>query len=147
MLKMRILMIHPGPDFSVHDVFVGWQEALRSLGVEVAAYNTNDRLIFYNSALIDTGKKDEHGAPIVRQAMSQEQAFQAAMQGLSHALYLNTFWPDTVLSISAFFMTAPIFALMRARRHKIVILHTESPYLPGRRSAGARAARRSELAE
>lgn len=42
---MRILMVHPlsGPDFSVHDVFTGWREALQELGAEVAVYNTNDR--------------------------------------------------------------------------------------------------------
>jgi spore maturation protein CgeB len=121
-------MVHPGPDlgFSVHDVFTGWQEALRGLGVEVAGYNLNDRLIFYSSALIDTGRKDEHGAPIVRQAMTQEQAFLAASQGLSHALYSG--WPDVVLFVSAFFMTERIFRLIKARGHKIIILHTESPY-------------------
>lgn len=45
-MLMRILMVHPGPDFSVHDldVFTGWQEAFQELGVEVAAYNLNDRL-------------------------------------------------------------------------------------------------------
>lgn len=26
---MRILIVHPGPDFSVHDVTVGWEEAFR----------------------------------------------------------------------------------------------------------------------
>ena len=38
---MRILMVHPGPDFSVHDldVFTGWREAFEELGIEVAAYN------------------------------------------------------------------------------------------------------------
>jgi hypothetical protein len=30
---MRVLIVHPGPDFSVHDlgVFTGWYEALRDL--------------------------------------------------------------------------------------------------------------------
>jgi spore maturation protein CgeB len=32
------------------------------------------------------------------------------------------------LSISAFFLTAPILQVLRQRRHKIVIMHTESPY-------------------
>jgi spore maturation protein CgeB len=83
-------------------------------------------LIFYSMALVDTGEKDEEGHQIVRQAMTQEQAWQAAIQGLTHACY--TFWPDVILSISAFFLTAPILQILRQRRHKIVILHTESPY-------------------
>lgn len=77
-------------------------------------------------ALIDSGEKDETGHPIVRQAMSEEQAFTAALQGLSHACY--TFWPDVIVIVSAFFMTAGTMALLRQRRHKIVILMTESPY-------------------
>lgn len=36
---MRILLVHPGPDFSVHDVFTGWQEGLKEAGVEVASFN------------------------------------------------------------------------------------------------------------
>jgi hypothetical protein len=38
-------MVHPGPDFSVHDVYAGWYEALQKLGCQVAGYNLNDRLL------------------------------------------------------------------------------------------------------
>ena len=119
-------MVHPGPDFSVHDVLTGWHEAFQELGIEVAVFNTNDRLIFYSQALIDTHEQDEHGLPIVKQALTQDQAYVMTMQGLSHALY--TFWPDVVMFVSAFFTTAGLFQLIRQRRHKIVLLHTESPY-------------------
>jgi hypothetical protein len=44
-VTVRVLLVHPGPDFSVHDVFVGWQEGLREAGVEVASFNFNDRLL------------------------------------------------------------------------------------------------------
>jgi hypothetical protein len=42
---MRILVIHPGPDFSVHDVYAGWVFALKQLGCQVFEYNLNDRLL------------------------------------------------------------------------------------------------------
>lgn len=130
---MRILVCHPGPDFSVHDVFAGWMDSLRKLvgPGHVMSYNLllNDRLIFYNMALIDSGEKDETGHPIVKSAMTPQQAFAAAMQGLSHAAY--TFWPDVILFVSGFFLNAGTMQLLRERRHKIVILHTESPYLAG----------------
>lgn len=124
-------MVHPGPDFSVHDLFTGWYEAFRELGVEVAPYALNDRLVFFSRALmpeIADGKDahDEFGLPIVKQAMTQDQAFSAAMEGLSHALL--TFWPDVVMFVSGFFTTAGVFALLRMRNFKIVILHSESPY-------------------
>lgn len=82
--------------------------------------------MFYSNALVDTGEKDEGGHAIVRNAMNADQVFAAALQGLSHACY--TMWPDIVLMISGFFMTAAHMELMRMRRHKIIVLATESPY-------------------
>ena len=129
---MRILLVHPGPDFSVADVYRGWADALRDLGHKVVLYNTSDRLIFYSKALLPSADadgnllKDEQGLPIVQQAMSQEQAITASMQGLTHACY--AFWPDVVLFVSGFFVPGPIFQMMHLRNHKLVLLHTESPY-------------------
>jgi hypothetical protein len=129
---MRILIVHPGPDFSVHDVHAGWQEAFQELGVEVAAYNLdlNDRLVFYSRCLMPEykdGKQvyDEQGLPIVRNALTKDAVFTLAIQGLTDACY--KFWPDVILFVSAFFTTAGLFQLLRMREHKIVILHTESP--------------------
>ena len=50
----------------------------------------------------------------------------AAMQGLSHDLY--TFWPDVVIFVSAFYTAASTLRVIKARGHKVVIIHTESPY-------------------
>jgi hypothetical protein len=128
MPEMRILIVHPlpGPDFSVHDVYVGWYEALKELGVDVAPFNLNDRLVAFSNALADTHTTDEEGRPIVKNMFTEDGVFMAALEGLSHALY--TFWPDVVLCVSGFFMTAGTMQLMRSRRHKIVMLCTESPY-------------------
>lgn len=128
---MRVLIVHPGlgPEFSVADVLRGWQGALGGLGCEVGTFNTNDRLTFYLKALIDTGVKDEDGLPIVRQAMATDEAFIAAMQGLTHACY--TFWPDVVLFISGFFLQAGMLDVLGRRGHKLVMFHTESPYQEG----------------
>jgi hypothetical protein len=40
-LEVRVLLVHPGPDFSVQDVYIGWYEALKELGVEVVPFNLN----------------------------------------------------------------------------------------------------------
>lgn len=53
-------------------------------------------------------------------------AVKMSMQGLTHAAY--TFWPDVILFVSGFFIDAGLFEVMRSRRHKLVLLHTESPY-------------------
>jgi hypothetical protein len=129
---MRFLMVHPGPDFSVADVLAGWYEALRELGVDVHVYNTNDRLLAHSSYLQlerePDGKvrRDEHGLPVVKPAFDQEQAARLAIDGLYGTLY--QYAPHVVMLVSAFFTRDETFRLMRDRRHKIVILHTEEPY-------------------
>ena len=44
---MRILAVHPGPNFSVADVHDGWVAAFRELGVPVADCNLDRRLDLY----------------------------------------------------------------------------------------------------
>lgn len=129
---MRILMVHPGPDFSVADVFNGWKKAFEKQGHQVAVFNTNDRIAFYaqNSVpdytiglqrVCETCQQ-----PPFRNAMTEEDAVTASMQGLTHDLY--AVWPHMVFFVSAFFTPAWVLDLIRQRRHKLVILHTESPY-------------------
>ena len=123
---MRILVVHPGPNFSVADVHDGWVEALRGLGCEVASFNSDDRIQFYGHALIGTGDVDESGHPLVRRAMNDADALRLAMQGVSHAAL--SMWPDAVMFVSGFFVTPGIMALLQNRRIKVVLLATESPY-------------------
>lgn len=124
-------MVHPGPEFSVADVFHGWKKAFEKQGHEVAVFNTNDRLSFYSQVSIPDYKTeqppcDECKQPVFRKAMDKEDAVVASMQGLTHDLY--SIWPHMVFFVSAFFTPAWIIDLIRQRRHKLVILHTESPY-------------------
>jgi hypothetical protein len=79
-------------------------------------------------AMIDSGTEDETGHPIVRSAMTQEQAWWAAMQGLSHEVLDKE--PDVILFISAFFTSKLTLGLLRKSRlqPKVVIIHTECPY-------------------
>lgn len=123
---MRILVVHPGPNFSVADVHDGWVEALRGLGVEVASFNSDDRIQFYGHALISTGDVDDTGHPLVRRAMNDQEALRMAMQGVSHAAF--TFWPDAVMFVSGFFVTPGLMSLLQQRRMKVILLGTESPY-------------------
>ena len=56
---MRWLVVHPGPHFSVHDLYTGWVEALRGLGEDVYTYNLGDRLSFYDATLVETGTMED----------------------------------------------------------------------------------------
>ncbi len=75
--------------------------------------------------MVNTHEFDETGHPIGR-ALVPDQITTLAMQGLTDVLY--KVWPDVVIFVSAFFTTAGMMHLIRQRRHKIVILATESPY-------------------
>lgn len=112
-------------------MFNGWKKAFEKQGHEVAVFTTNDRLSFYSQVAIPDYKTDvppcEHcKQPVYKQAMDKEDAVVASMQGLTHDLY--SVWPHMVFFVSAFFTPAWVLDLIRQRRHKLVILHTESPY-------------------
>lgn len=125
---MRWLLVHPGPNFSVADVHAGWAEALRGLGEQVMEYNLDDRLQFFDSALMPApgAMPDADGRALARKAMTREQATENAADGLMGACL--RWWPDVVLVVSAFFIPEFYFEVMRARRFRIVMLYTESPY-------------------
>jgi glycosyltransferase involved in cell wall biosynthesis len=125
---MRILVAHPGPDFSVADVHQGWVKALTKQGHQVKVYDTNHRLSFYGSAHVPdwNAEPDENGERPFVKAMDDQQAMLASMQGLSHEMY--TFWPRVVVFVSAFYTSAQQLEVIRSRGHKVVLIHTESPY-------------------
>ena len=123
---MRWLIVQPGPNFSVHDVFEGWREALTELGEHVAAFDFSSRLTFYDSVAIETGRDDGHGHPEFRKALTHDEAIHMAATGLLAEAY--KFLPDVILIVSGFFTPPPLLQILRARSHKIVLLHTEAPY-------------------
>lgn len=125
---MRWLVVHPGPNFSVADVHIGWCEALRELGEEVVEFNLDDRLTFYETALQELGT-DDQGRLQLRKALTRGQAIGQAVNGLLADCY--SWWPDVVLGVSAFFLPPPMLDLLRSRGHRVVLIHTESPYQDG----------------
>jgi spore maturation protein CgeB len=107
----------------------GWEKALKKAGHTVMTYTSNDRLTYYGHARMPEpgGTACEAcGQVPTRSAHDADGIMQMAMDGLYQTCYL--FWPDVVFFISAFYMQAPMLQVLRTRRHKIVMLHTESPY-------------------
>ncbi len=121
---MRILAVHPGPDFSVADVYTGWVKAFRSLGANVVEYNTNSRLTFYEAA----GYMDADG--VFQKFLGTKEAVEMAAAGIQTACY--RFWPDVVFVVSGFFIPPEILEVIRQRGSKVVMVHTELPYELGR---------------
>jgi spore maturation protein CgeB len=117
---VRALVVQPGPKFSVADVANGWVQGLRANGVEVVDFNFDDRLSFYSTAHL------ERDGEMVRVFENPEHAARLAADGILAAAY--KFWPDIVVIVSGFFVPPETYALLRSRGHKVVLLHTESPY-------------------
>lgn len=117
---MRVLLVHPGPGFSVHDVYTGWHEGLEAVGAKVKTYNLHDRLTFYDRTYLQV-EQDSY-----RKALSTEQAVGLSIKGVLEDCY--TFWPDVVVVVSGFLVKPEMLDLMRDRGHKVVLIHTEQPY-------------------
>ena len=113
---MRVLVVHPGPAFSVADVANGWEKALHQLGAEVIPFSMGDAMTFCEAGLKATGKPDDDGQTAARLANGF----------LRQTVYDS--WPDLVLVVSAFFVTPDTYRIIRSRGHKIAALFTESPY-------------------
>ncbi len=125
----RILLVHPGPDFSVADVHRGWEKALRKSGHTVMTYNTNDRLTYHGHERMPRHgepKCEQCGEVPTRPALDADGIMQMAVKGLYETCFV--FWPEVIFFVSAFYITAPMLQVLRTRRMKIVMLHTESPY-------------------
>lgn len=116
---MRVLVAHPGADFSVADVFNGYVKALRRLGCKVATFNLSDRLVFFTNARM------ERDGEYIR-AFDNQDAVHVAARDIHSQLY--EWWPDLVLVISAFYITPLTWELLKSRPHKTAVLFTESPY-------------------
>jgi len=116
---VRVLVVHPGPWFSVGDVHRGWVRGLRENGCQVLDFNLNDRLDFYDTIHVE--RNGEFVKPLVT-----EDALRLACEGINNAAY--KFWPDVIVIVSGFYVPPQFFDVWRDRGHKVVMLHTESPY-------------------
>jgi spore maturation protein CgeB len=121
---MRVVIAHPGPSFSVSDVFEGWKEALGNAGLDVYTFNLDDRLAFYDSVY------KEHAPGVMKKALGPEDAMKLALNGLPAMLF--KLHPHILLSVSAFFVDTDMLDQARRYGTKVVVLHTESPYEDGR---------------
>src|SRR6478752_5413837 len=116
---MRALIVHPGPSFSVQNVYRGWMRGLIQCGVEVRECRIDaDLTVFGACDLTINGD--------TRKAFNQQASWELAMKSLYAECY--AFWPDVVLVVSGFVVSADVIANLRGRGHKVVTLFTESPY-------------------
>lgn len=117
---MKVLVVHPGPHFSVSDVYHGLIKGLEQNGCEVATLNLDDRIDFYVGAHIPQADGE------LVKAFDKEAAMRMASQGIQVACY--EYWPDVVIIVSGWFVSDHVWKVLKHRPHHTVFWATESPY-------------------
>jgi spore maturation protein CgeB len=117
---MKVLVVHPGPHYSVADVHNGLVAGLKANGCEVGVFNLDDRIDFYTNAHV---KRDED---VYVKAFSENDAMLMAAKGIETVCY--EWWPDVIVIVSGFFIPPVVWGVLNRRPHHIVYWCTESPY-------------------
>lgn len=114
-------MVHPGPAFSVADVYNGWRDAFRELGCDVHEAHLDTDLNVFSSAEFT----NEHSGERAKM-FSLEAAWQMSMR----SLYAECFrtWPDVVFNVYGMMISPNVLRTIRGRGIKVATLFTESPY-------------------
>jgi len=116
---VKVFVIHPGPEFSTHDVFTGLCDGLRANGAEVVIGELHKAMQF-QAELYAAGQAQG----VVRDG-SVNIAYFASPYITQHAILAE---PDAVITVSGHnFNIASAFALRNAGL-RTAILMTESPY-------------------
>jgi spore maturation protein CgeB len=124
---LKILMIQPGPAFSVADVHRGWTKALAQIGCQVADLAFGDRINFYAQAHRVTADGDAE--------LMLDNPGVALMAGRSMQATCYELQPDVVIVTSGFYTHPAVLDSIRAHGTPVVVLHTESPYEDDRQVA------------
>lgn len=126
---MRVLLVHPGPHYSVSDVYYGWARGLSAAGVGVARFNLDERLDFYSAAYVAMADGE------MRKACDPDGAARLACAGIKAAAF--DYWPDLVVVVSGMFVPPDIIDALSGRGMRTCLLATEAPYEDNRHMAQA----------
>ena len=127
---MKVLIVHPGANFSVADVYRGVAKGLKENGCDVGEFNLDDRLEFYARSHLEM----DDGT--FRKALGDQAAMEMAANGIEVALY--EWWPDVVIIVSGFFVPPKLWGVLARRPHHVVYWCTESPYEDDRQGRAGR---------
>lgn len=112
---MRALVIDPGPQFSVADVYRGICDGLTDNGVTVVKHSLGEWLNLFSQAHIGDKK-----------AFDYEEACRMAAYTIKAATWDAV--PDVVIIVSSFFIPPDIYINLRERGRHVVLWLTEAPY-------------------
>jgi spore maturation protein CgeB len=119
---MKILLVHPGASFSVHDLFVGYGDALTRLGHEVYPYRLDEAIEdmgrFHHWKWRADGKQGSKPS-------SARIFYDAGVRYIEAALRLKADW---VLLVSGMYTHPDTIVMGRRAGLRLALLASESPY-------------------
>jgi len=122
---MKLLLVHPGADWSVSDVWRGLSAAFERAGVELIHYAMSGR-IEQSAAFLDgvnkANKRKDKDAPEFGPA---DYMYHASTGVIERALRHKVDW---VFYISGLYFHVQVYELMRRAGIRQAVLLTESPY-------------------
>lgn len=117
---MRILLCYPGNAFSTVDVAIGYENALKIIGIPMDIYDYNNRLAFYDVAL-----KAWEGKSDYRMKAGDLQA----LAGEALAIQALDFVPDAVVVVSGLALHPRAYELLYKLNVPLFLILTECPYI------------------
>ena len=119
---LKILVVKPGPQFSVEDVAKGWIKGLKQNGHEVIEFDLGLRLEFFKAALHSIRGLSAEGL----ENFTLEEAAENAAVTLEGACWEHQ--PEMILIITGYYLPPEFYDIARRNGHKVVLMCTESPY-------------------
>lgn len=116
---MRIMVVRPGPRYSVADVHHGLVKGLRQCGHDVIDFKFDNLLDLFGACAIEKNGKYVGAFDEASGAIMAGEHLQAAV--------FRTL-PDVIVLMSCFWIPPEVFQVLRQRQPRVVAWFTESPY-------------------
>lgn len=122
---MKLLVVHPGADYSTADVWSGIRGALRDRGHEIYDYNLSVRIMRGAQYLDFCWRRAKKNDPTIERPNAADAVYMAGQGILERALRQQVDW---VLIVSSMFCAPDWLILLRRAGVKVGVVFTESPY-------------------
>jgi len=120
---MKVLLVHPGADWSTADYWRGYERALRRAGVDIVDYALNNRLVAASGWLRYCWRRN--GRRSENKPTYADNVYQASVGTIERALRFAVDW---VIIVSGMFLHPDVVIMLRRAGVRVATLFTECPY-------------------
>lgn len=128
--SLRVLLVHPGADWSTADVYDGLLYGLRHHGVDVVPYRLDDRIAMSHKWLHVMWRQKNKalkadGKDLLAKPTKADVIYHAGVGALEMAMRHQV---DVVLVVSAMLLHPDVVLMMKRAGLRVTVLFTETPY-------------------